>query len=100
MAVTCQRIGELVTRIQDAYLDTPDLTLTLDEAQTRFGLDEVTCRALFDLLHDAEVLAASDSAGPVRFRLRQPTLPPTTEHGQAGIMHGGGRGGRTLRRAA
>lgn len=101
MAPMCDRIGELVIRIQEAYLDTPDLTLSLGEAQTRFGLDELTCRALFDLLRDAGVLTASDAAGRARFRLRRPSLPPTTEQqmGDAAVTRGRGRGGRTLRAA-
>ena len=50
-------IGTLVLRMQDAFLDTPGLTLTVREAEHRFGVDEITCQAILGVLADAGVLA-------------------------------------------
>lgn len=44
-------------RVQDDFVEVPDLTLTLGQAQERFGIDEVTCEAVLDALIDAGVLA-------------------------------------------
>ena len=56
MTATRARIENLVTRIQTDYLDQPTLALTLPAAQTRFGLDEVTCAGVLGALVDAGVL--------------------------------------------
>lgn len=56
MNATRNRIGALVTRIQDEFLDAPGLALTLPGAARRFRLDTVTCRALLDVLVDGRVL--------------------------------------------
>jgi predicted transcriptional regulator of viral defense system len=50
-------IGTLVLRMQDAFLDTPGLTLTVREAEQRFGVDEITCQAILGVLAEAGVLA-------------------------------------------
>ena len=51
-----QRIEELVMRIEGAFLDTPDLKLTVPEAQRRFDADEITCEAVLEALVDSTVL--------------------------------------------
>jgi len=56
MPLTCGEIGTLVTRIQTDFLETPDLRLTLDEAERRFHIDRLTCEAILGALVDAQVL--------------------------------------------
>jgi hypothetical protein len=51
-----RRIADLVMRIEGEFLETPDLKLTIPDAQRRFGIDEITCEAVLDALVDATVL--------------------------------------------
>ena len=62
MTATRDRIENLVMRIQTDYLEHPTLTLTLPAAQTRFGVDEVTCAGVLGALVDARVLTQRDGA--------------------------------------
>jgi hypothetical protein len=62
MTATRDRIENLVMRIQTDYLEHPTLALTLPAAQTRFGLDEVTCAGVLGALVDARVLTRYDGA--------------------------------------
>ena len=62
MTATRDRIEDLVMRIQTDYLEHPTLTLTLRSAQTRFGVDEVTCAGVLGALVDARVLTQRDGA--------------------------------------
>ena len=62
MTATRSQIETLVMRIQTDYLDQPTLALTLPAAQTRFGLDEVTCAGVLGALVDARVLTQRDGA--------------------------------------
>ena len=62
MSATRDRIEDLVLRIQSDYLEHPTLALTLPAAQTRFGLDEVTCAGVLGALVDARVLTRRDGA--------------------------------------
>lgn len=57
----------LVLRVQDEFLDTPALDLTLAEAQRRFGMDALTSQAVLGALVDAGVLARTDRETYVRF---------------------------------
>jgi hypothetical protein len=57
MAVTCNEIGRLLTRIQADFLDHPDLFITLDEAEHRFKADRTACEAVFGALVDGHVLS-------------------------------------------
>ena len=43
-------------RIESEFLATPELKLTVSEAERHFGADEVTCEAVLDALVDAAVL--------------------------------------------
>lgn len=43
-------------RIESEFLATPELKLTLSEAERRFGIDAITCEAVLDALVDAAVL--------------------------------------------
>jgi hypothetical protein len=56
MSVSCGRIAALVMKIQNEFLDKAGLTLTLSQAQNRFGADEITCEAVLGALVDAKVL--------------------------------------------
>jgi hypothetical protein len=51
-----RRIEDLVVRIESEFLATPELKLTVSEAERRFGIDEITCEAILDALVDAAVL--------------------------------------------
>ena len=51
-----RRIEDLVVRIENEFLATPELRLTVAEAERRFGADEITCEAVLDALVDATVL--------------------------------------------
>ena len=62
MTATRDRIENLVMRIQTYYLEHPTQTLTLPAAQTRFGVDEVTCAGVLGALVDARVLTQRDGA--------------------------------------
>ncbi len=62
MTPTRSQIEDLVMRIQTDYLQHPTLALTLPAAQTRFGLDEVTCAGLIGALVDAHVLTEREGA--------------------------------------
>jgi len=57
MTFTARQIGSLVLRVQDAFLDSPMLHVTLPQAQREFGMDAFTCHAVLDALVDAHVLA-------------------------------------------
>ena len=51
-----RRLEHLVSRIEGEFLETPELKLTVPEAQRRFGVDEITCEAVLDALVDGAVL--------------------------------------------
>lgn len=67
MTLGCHQIQALVMRMQTAFLDTPGLTLSLEDAERRFGLDEVACDAVLTALVDAKVLARTREGAYVRF---------------------------------
>lgn len=56
MTASERRIADLVMRIEGEFLETPELKLTISDAQRRFGIDEITCEAVLDALVDATVL--------------------------------------------
>ena len=62
----CRSIGSVVLRMQRAFLETPGLLLTLDDAQERFGADEVICEAVLDALVDAGVLKRTGTGAYAR----------------------------------
>jgi hypothetical protein len=66
MTATRQRITEILLRIQDAFLDTPGLMLTLQEAKLLFGVDEATCAAILETLTDSRVLGLTRNGAYVR----------------------------------
>jgi hypothetical protein len=65
--VNSARIGTLVLRMQDAFLDMPGLTLTPREAGHRFALDEAICQAILGVLADAGVLTRTKHGVYSRF---------------------------------
>jgi hypothetical protein len=56
MTMSREQIGALVMRMQESFLTTPGLTLSLHEAKRRFGFDEATCEAILTALVEAGVL--------------------------------------------
>jgi hypothetical protein len=66
MTATRHTITEALLRIQDAFLDTPGLMLTLQDAKLLFGVDEPTCAAILQTLTDSKVLALTRSGAYVR----------------------------------
>ena len=67
MNLNCRRIAAFVIKIHNHFLDTPSVTLTLSQAQRRFGLDEITCDAVLNALVEARVLARTSEGAYVRF---------------------------------
>jgi hypothetical protein len=68
MRSSCRRIGELVITLQDFFLADPRLALTPAQAAQLCGGDEMTCRAILNLLADGGVIAGSGD-GPFVGRL-------------------------------
>jgi hypothetical protein len=66
MTATSRRVQDLVMQMQGAFLDTPHLSLTLADAQDRFGVDEITCDAVLGVLVDAKVLSRTSDGVYVR----------------------------------
>ena len=62
MTATETRIGNMVLRIQNDFLDNPMLCLTLRRAQKRFGLDKAACAGVLGALVDARVLTYREGA--------------------------------------
>ena len=60
-------IAVLITRIQDAFLDIPGLSMTFEQAQRLFRIDRATCQALFDLLVESAVVKRTPDGAFVRF---------------------------------
>jgi hypothetical protein len=75
MRSSSRRIGELVVTLQDFFLADPRLALTPAQAAQLCGADEMTCRAILNLLADGGVIAGTGD-GPFVGRLpltrRQP----------------------------
>lgn len=61
-----RRILDLVVTMQQAFLDTPALRLTVGQAQRRFGASGRRCRAVLDLLLESGVLDRTPQAQYVR----------------------------------
>ena len=56
MTASRNRIQDLLLRIQSDFLENPTLSLTVPTAETRFGIDQITCAAMLGALVDAGVL--------------------------------------------
>ena len=62
-----EALEALVMRMQDDFLKSAALTLTLPEAEQRFGVDRVTCEAILAALVESHVLTLSREATYRRF---------------------------------
>jgi hypothetical protein len=62
MTATRTRIENLVVQIQTDFLEHPMLSLTLSQAQRRFGIDEATCAGVLEALADSHVLTRRGAA--------------------------------------
>lgn len=62
-----QALEALVTRMQDDFLNSTTLKLTLTEAVERFRVDRVTCEAVLRVLVDARVLTCTREGTYTRF---------------------------------
>jgi hypothetical protein len=63
----CSRTGAIVLDVQTAFLTDPKLELTLRDAQTRFHLDQTSCREVLGLLADTGVLCVTEHGEYVRY---------------------------------
>jgi hypothetical protein len=85
MITSTTHVEELLMEIQDAFLDAPELELTLSEAQRLFGVDSQTCREVLGALVDRGVLMRTDEGCYLRFfpRLAGPAIRPVPVSKQA-----------------
>ena len=67
MRPNTSRVETLVMRVQNEFLDTPTLRLTVPQAERHFGIDQASCQAVLGLLVDAHVLARSADGRYARF---------------------------------
>jgi hypothetical protein len=61
-----RRTQDLVVTMQQAFLDSPALRLTLPQAQRRFARNAVTCEAVLNVLVEAGVLSRTTRGQYVR----------------------------------
>jgi hypothetical protein len=66
MTADASTVADLVTRMQQAFLDLPDLAMTVTDACGRFDVEEQACEAVLDLLADAKVLTKRSDGAYVR----------------------------------
>ena len=78
MKATRPRLEALITAIQNEFLDTPGLALTLSDTGKRFDADSVTCQALLDVLVETCVLTQRPVGTYVRYF--PPMAPRRTGH--------------------
>ena len=62
-----QALEALVMRMQDDFLKSATLTLTVPEAEQRFRVDRTTCEAVLGALVEAHVLARTREGTYARF---------------------------------
>jgi hypothetical protein len=67
-------LADLVTRMQQAFLDLPDLAMTVIDACARFDIDAQACEAVLDLLADASVLTKRSDGAYVRLVRERATI--------------------------
>ena len=66
IAVRRHRFQELAVRLQQAFLDAPDLRLTLPQARRRFAASAAMCEAVLSVLVEAGVLRKTSQGQYVR----------------------------------
>ena len=74
------RIQALVMQMQNDFLDTPALALTVAQAQRRFGVDAATCEAILGALVDAHVLTLAPTGVYRRWFPRPLDASPFGQH--------------------
>jgi|RhiMethySRZTD1v2_1073278.scaffolds.fasta_scaffold4153266_1 hypothetical protein len=62
-----EALEALVMRMQDDFLESATLKLTLPEAEQRFGVDRITCEAILAALVESHVLTLTPEATYGRF---------------------------------
>ncbi len=67
MRADARRVERLVMRIQNRFLNTPSLRMTLSQAERRFRVDRRSCQAVLGALVDARVLTRTQDGAYVRF---------------------------------
>jgi hypothetical protein len=67
MTANSSQLGSIVLRVQGAFLDMPELTLTLAEARRWFDVDEALCEAVLGTLVDAGVLTRTADGAYARY---------------------------------
>jgi len=72
MAVRRRRFQDLAAKLQQAFLDAPDLRLTLPQARRRFSADAAICAAVLSVLVEAGVLSRTSEGQYVRSTPRTP----------------------------
>jgi hypothetical protein len=70
-----RRIQELVVGIQQAFLDTPGLRLTLSQVRRRFSTDATACSAVLSVLVEAGVLMRTSQGQYTRLLPRTAYAP-------------------------
>ena len=75
MSADARSLADLVTRVQQAFLDLPDLAMTVTQACAQFEIEEQACEAVLDLLADAKVLTKRPDGAYVRLARESRVLP-------------------------
>ena len=75
MIPTRSEIESLVVRIQNDFLDTPALQLSVGQVARRAGIGASTCEAVLQALVDARVLAVTPGGAYERFFPRPADRP-------------------------
>jgi hypothetical protein len=79
--MTASHIQSLIMTIQNEFLETPNLALTLSAASKRFGVERTACEVLLAALVDAHVLTTANETTYVRnFPLRRRVLRHPGSH--------------------
>jgi hypothetical protein len=78
------RIQDLVISIQQAFLDTSGLRLTLSQARRRFSSDATACSAVLNVLVEAGVLMRTSTGQYARLLPRTAHAPEFRAHDDSG----------------
>ena len=87
MSLASRHIGALVLTLQDCFLENPGLSLSPRQAEQLCGTDEVTCRAVLNLLADAGVLARTRNGRYVSTSASGKDISGTPPRAHAGAPH-------------
>jgi hypothetical protein len=67
MSLASRRIGDFFIRLQTCFLDNPGVALTPWQVEQVCGADEMTCRAIVDLLTEGGAIASTGDGRYVRW---------------------------------